>query len=119
MRSYQFKVAALVPDKKLDHAKSFPIDQNNLAYHPGPVSPPGGDGSPFRMGLTFCVGQIQAYGLGRRLIPAIAVPYLKLVIVSGTSKSVFYLYEAPNRKKILNNIFGRDIKSCASLNLQK
>ena len=26
--------------------KSFPIDQNNLPYHPGPVSPPGGDGSP-------------------------------------------------------------------------
>ena len=23
-----------------------PIDQNNLVYYPGPVSPPGGDGSP-------------------------------------------------------------------------
>ena len=28
-----------------DQEKSFQIDQNNLAYHPGPVSPPGGDGS--------------------------------------------------------------------------
>ena len=27
--------------------KSFPIDQNNIAYHPVPVSPPCGDGSPF------------------------------------------------------------------------
>ena len=43
-------MAVLVPDEKLDHfltkQKSFPIDQNNLAYHPGQVSPPGGvDGS--------------------------------------------------------------------------
>ena len=30
----------------LTKKKSFPIDKNNLAYHPGPVSPPGGDGSP-------------------------------------------------------------------------
>ena len=27
--------------------KCFLIDQNNLAYHPEQVSPPGGDGSPF------------------------------------------------------------------------
>ena len=41
-------MAVLVPDKKLDHIfpnKIFPSNQNNLAYHPGPVSPPGGDGS--------------------------------------------------------------------------
>ena len=37
-------MAALVPDKKLDHF--FSIDQNNLANHPGPVWPPGGDDSP-------------------------------------------------------------------------
>ena len=29
-----------------DQEKSFPIGQNNLTYHPGPVVPPGGDGSP-------------------------------------------------------------------------
>ena len=30
----------------LTKQESFPIDQNNLAYHSGPVLPPGGDGSP-------------------------------------------------------------------------
>ena len=44
-------MAILVSDKKLDHfyhEKSLPIAQNNLAYHPGLVSPPGGDGSPLQ-----------------------------------------------------------------------
>ena len=43
-------MAVLVPDKKLDClglAQFFSsVHQNNLAYHPGPVLPPGGDGSP-------------------------------------------------------------------------
>ena len=29
----------------LTKQESFPTDQNNLSYHPGPVLPPGGDGS--------------------------------------------------------------------------
>ena len=55
MRSHQFQVAALVPDKKLDTfwpEKSFPNDQNILTYHPGPVSPSGGDGSPLHVNTT-------------------------------------------------------------------
>ena len=56
------QAAALVPDKKLDHfspgKKSYPIDQNNLAYHPGPVSLPGGDGSPL-----FATSHEQPWGL--------------------------------------------------------
>ena len=51
MRSHHFKVAALVTDKKLDHfwprKKVFLFTKMiYLAYHPGPVLPPGGDGSP-------------------------------------------------------------------------
>ena len=45
-------MATLVPDKKLDsvcQTQKNMIIQNNLAYHPGPVSPPGGDSSPFKM----------------------------------------------------------------------
>ena len=38
-----------------DQTKKFPIDRNNLAYHPGPVLPPGGDGSP----LKFCIARIS------------------------------------------------------------
>ena len=44
-------MAALVPDKNLDHflpEKSFLIARDNLAYYLGPVSPPGGDGSQFQ-----------------------------------------------------------------------
>ena len=43
-------VALLVPDKKLDRFGQRQIFSsvyhNNLAYHPGPVLPHGGDGSP-------------------------------------------------------------------------
>ena len=43
-------MAVLVPDVKLDRfcPKQIisSVYQNNLAYHPGPVLPPGGDGSP-------------------------------------------------------------------------
>ena len=50
MGSHQPKVAVLVPDKKPDRfglSQIFPsVNQNNLAYHAGPVSPPGVDGSP-------------------------------------------------------------------------
>ena len=45
-------VATLVPDKKLDRfcpKQKNPIIHNNLAYHPGPVSPPGVDSSSFKM----------------------------------------------------------------------
>ena len=42
------------PGEKARHfytkKKSFPIDQNNLAYHPGPVSRSGVDGSPLVAG---------------------------------------------------------------------
>ena len=45
--------AVLVPDKKLDRfclSQKFSLGyQNNLAYHPGLVLPPGGDGSPLQM----------------------------------------------------------------------
>ena len=50
MGNYQPLVALLVPDKKLDRFGQRQIFstlyQNNLAYHPGPVLPHGGDGSP-------------------------------------------------------------------------
>ena len=42
-------MAALVPGIKLEHFTPnhfFQINQNNPVYHLGPVSPPGGDGSP-------------------------------------------------------------------------
>ena len=42
-------MAVLVPDKKLDRfwAKEIFLPKpNNLAYHPGPVSPPSGDCYP-------------------------------------------------------------------------
>ena len=46
-------MAVLVPDKKLDHfclSQIFSsVYQNNLAYHLGPVSPPGSEGSPLRL----------------------------------------------------------------------
>ena len=49
MGSHQSKGVALVPDKKLDHFSKSKKNsvENNLAYHPGPAAPPGGDGSPF------------------------------------------------------------------------
>ena len=49
-------MTVLVPDKSstiFTKQKSFPIDQNNLAYNPGPVSPPGGDGSPLASGFLY------------------------------------------------------------------
>ena len=39
----------MVPDKKLDRfypKQKITLKQNNLTYHPGPVSPPCCDGSP-------------------------------------------------------------------------
>ena len=48
-------VAAPVPDIKLDRFwlnKKFQIEQNNPAYHSGPVSPPSGDGSPLQTTVT-------------------------------------------------------------------
>ena len=56
-------------DKHLDHiySKKFPSHQNNLAYHPGPVTPPSGDGSPFCKKLFLKNKQKEA-GVG---------PYLK------------------------------------------
>ena len=50
MGSHQPKVAVLVLDKKPDRfglSQIFPsVNQNNLAYHAGPVLLPGVDGSP-------------------------------------------------------------------------
>ena len=52
MGSHQPLVAVLVSDKKLDHfclSQMFSsVNQNNLVFHPGKVSPPGGDGSTLR-----------------------------------------------------------------------
>ena len=62
MRSHQFQVAALVPDKNLDHfikQKSLPIDQNILAQHPRLVLPPGGDGSPLFSEENFNLAKVN------------------------------------------------------------
>ena len=43
-------MAALVPDKKLDHSRSSKkVFQFTKTIYPGPVLPPGGDGSPMRL----------------------------------------------------------------------
>jgi len=51
MGSHHSKVALLVLDEKQDCVdlawKKLKMLQNDLAYHPGLVSPPSGDGSPF------------------------------------------------------------------------
>ena len=50
MGSHHPLVAPLVPDKSyliLFRKNLLVKNKNNLAFHPGPVSPPGGDGSPF------------------------------------------------------------------------
>ena len=36
------------------------MDQNNLAYHPGPVLPPGGDGSPLLLSASMLSVQVIA-----------------------------------------------------------
>ena len=54
VRSHQYYLVELVLYKKLDitflTTNFFPIAQNNLAYHLGPVSLPGSDGSPLEKG---------------------------------------------------------------------
>ena len=42
--------------------KIVQIDQNNLAYHPGPVSPPGGDGSPLAANVLRQIGSLARIG---------------------------------------------------------
>jgi len=54
MWSLHYQGAILVPDKKLerlDHQLFFSSKtQNNLAFNPGLVAPPGADGSPLSNG---------------------------------------------------------------------
>ena len=48
MGNHQCQVTVLVPGKKLayfDNLNFFPLDQNDVAYHPGPALPPSADGS--------------------------------------------------------------------------
>ena len=58
MGSHQPLAAELVLDKKLlrfGPSQFFSlVKQNNVAYHLGPVPPPGGDGSPFTSACQPC-----------------------------------------------------------------
>ena len=53
MGSHQPLAAELVLDKKLLQFFSL-VKQKNIAYHLGPVPPPGGDGSPFTSACQPC-----------------------------------------------------------------
>ena len=54
----------------LTKQKSFPIYQNNLDYHPGPVSPPNGDGSPLAPEVILNLVQIAISTKKEHLSPS-------------------------------------------------
>ena len=95
-------MAVLVSDKKLDHfclSQNFSsVNQNNLVFHPGKVSPPGGDGSTLKYRIdtsqTFTVRVIKSRNflprhLAKEFFEILAsVGYISEVKIPKTRKRV-------------------------------
>ena len=77
MGSHHPLVAPLVPDKSyliLFRKNLLVKNKNNLAFHPGPVSPPGGDGSPLYWWLYPKASSALSITLSRSLLPGDVFP---------------------------------------------